>query len=226
MPLNGMVPVRNRVSTTHTTKRRTQQKTTTKNPNLVGSLDHRRVLAGHQRASVDGLALGEQIGVVLVRRLLRAQPLDGRSGRGGRILDPDHRHVGYAQRPRQLDDQRRSQRLVGLGKVPVQRLRSRLQEKMKYGRRKVGRIKKRLNRRLVRHLPSLAGRYKQSTQGSTKSSVSSYPNRVDALDVEIARIESHLGNLPRLANRHQLHHHRARQGLALKVHHYEPSHRR
>ena len=54
----------------------------------VGALDCGSILQRHHGPAVDGLALGEQVGVGLASRLRRRQPLQGRArGSGGIIND-------------------------------------------------------------------------------------------------------------------------------------------
>jgi hypothetical protein len=48
----------------------------------VGRLDRGRVLARHHGPAVDGLALGEHVGVSLGGRLVLVQPLEGGALRG------------------------------------------------------------------------------------------------------------------------------------------------
>ena len=52
----------------------------------VGGLHGRRILAGKHSPAVNSLALGEHVRVGPPRRLLRAQPLQGRAFRGGGVL--------------------------------------------------------------------------------------------------------------------------------------------
>lgn len=78
------------------------------NVGAVGQLDRGAVLAGNHGTSMDGLALGEEVGVLLANSLAGLEPLAGSALLSGGIADNDLGLVSLGKSLAQLDGQGRA----------------------------------------------------------------------------------------------------------------------